>query len=589
MRRMIALALCALLLGVSALAESGLTMIVETEDSTVLIREDGTLLTQPGDYDVIYCFTYDACAPDRRMYAVATLDGESQYEEDMDGELDFDYEIDIWPYDDGQLPEEGDQAMDELEWALSQQEDMDDGGWDLQVGEELPEALAGEDWDEDWSEWEDDSVQPDSYYNTLFAAMNAQGQLITDFAYTSFVHDVENAVIFATRADGFVDALDESGNVLLSGNYAAMVSDGQGGYMATRPDLDKIDDYGDFPAISALVHVAHDGQETDTGCITGTYELSAFDSGYMCVPLYSAHAAEYPEDDGADAWEEDEYFDRYEGLDYDYESLGYVYLNIRGENAFGGTFPYATPFSGGYAEVEGDDYVARLINASGEYVTDKEYGSFDRSESTADMPIVANLLEGGFDLLNRGDLSVIASYTAEEYGEGLFASLAGGDFIMAYSESGTMIMDHAGRVIYATEGGDDGVYAYTWYAYCEGEPGRILLSRGEWPYSRCGLIDLEGNVVGDTYQELSALSWKDGQGRYLVASFDIEELEYDGEVIYDADYDSFFYGMIDQDGKVILDTKYTSINCIAIDRFWVSDGEVYQLMDENGNVLYQTY
>jgi hypothetical protein len=570
MRKIVAFILCLLLASSCAFAEGGLTMIVDTDESSFLISEDGTLLTEPGEYDVIYCFTYDPCEPERLMYAVTTFAGGANYDEYSQ---DADFDVEEWPEDGGDLPAEDDSEIvdDDLEFDGATGLD---GEWEIVEGDETDI----DEWSEDWTEEDFYDFEGD-FFDSLYAVMNARGELITDFDYITFSHDVKNAVIFATRADGFIDALDEQGNVLVSGEYAAMTSDGNGGYFATKPDLNQVDEYGDFPAMSALVHVAADGSEEDTGYVTGTYELGVFDSGYLCVPLY----AETPSQDEADAGlEEDEYFEDYEY--YDYEVMGYVFLNSQGKNAFDKVFDYATMFIGGYAEVEDENGAARLINANGEYVTEKNYSGFDRDETGDTMPIIANLVGGGFELLDRGDLHVIASF-GSEYGNDLFATQAGGNFIMATSDSSTMIMDAAGRVLYTSQ--EDDVYAYAWYVYCEGQPERILVSRGDWPSAQCSLMDLDGNVVGGTYPELTALSWKDGQGRYMVADFDVVEVDYDGEKMLDADYDTYFYGLIDQDGNTILETKYTMINCISADRFWVSDGSVYQLVDENGAVIYE--
>lgn len=576
MRKITALILCLLLVTTCAFAEDGLTMIVDTDESSFLITGDGTLLTQPGEYDVIYCFTYDTCEPERLMYAVTKFaEGAVDFSE-FSQSAAMDAEVEDWPEDGGALPEtDGSEIVDE-ELEFYDYNELD-GEWEIIEGEETDI----DDWDEDWTEEDWYDFEGD-YFDSLYAVMNARGELITGFDYIAFTHDVSDAVIFATRADGFVDALDEQGNVLVSGDYAAMTSDGNGGYLATKPDLDQIDEYGDFPAMSALVHVASDGSEEDTGYTTGTYELGVFNSGYLCVPLYGEIQPEEAAEESEEETEDDEYFEDYDN--YDYEVLGYVFLDSQGKNAFDKVFTYAAMFTGGYAEVEDENFNARLIDVNGEYVTDKEYSGFDRGEDGDSMPIIANIVGGGFDLLDRADLSVIASF-GSEYGNELFASQAGGDFIMAYSDSCMMIMAADGRIIYSSQ--DENVYAYTWYAYCEGQPERILVSRGDWPSAQCSLMDLEGNTVGGAYPELTALSWKDGQGRYMVADFDVVEVDYGGETMLDADYDTYTYGIIDQDGNTILETKYTMINCLSADRYWVSDGNTYQLVDENGNVIYE--
>lgn len=575
MRKIIALILTLMLMATCAFAEGGLTMIIDTDMGSMLITEDGTPVTEMGEYDVIYCITYDPCEPERLLYAVTSFDGVLINLSDMEGVT-----IEEWPEDGGELPEGDDSEIVIDEWEVSDS-DEGEGQVEFTEGEEIELE-----WDEDWSEEDWYDFEGD-YFDSLYAVMNAKGEVISDFDYITFTHDVENAVVFATRADSLTDVLDEQGNVLLSTDYALMASDGNGGYFATKPDLNMIDEYGEFPTVSPLVHVASDGTETDTGYSTGTYELGVFNSGYLCVPLYSQPDMEMFDEESEEETE-DEDFEDYEEYDdnYYYDAEGYVYLNAQGENAFGKEFTYATMFTDGYAEVEDENYTARLIDTTGNYVTEKEYSGFDRGEPGDDMPIIANIYGGGFDLLDRSELTILASF-GDEYGAELFAAQAGGDFIMAYSDTTMMIMDRNGSVIYETGEDTDDVYAYTWYTYCEGQPERILISKGEWPSAKCTLMDTQGNTIGGEYPEMTALSWKDGQGRYLVSSFDVIEENYDGETYYDADYESYLFGVIDQDGNTILETKYPMINCIAANRYWVYDGENYQLMDENGNVLYQ--
>lgn len=568
MRRIIALALCLMMFTACAFAEGGLTMTVDTDEGSFLLSEDGKLLTQPGEYDVIYCFTYDPCEPERLMYGVTNYDDAVIPYDGEDGD------VADWPDDGGELPEGDDADESEEEWEdsveFSSMDAVTDKELDSDSAEPYDGELEGDDWDFDGE-----------YFDALYAVMNARGELITGFDYIAFTHDVHNALIFATRADGFVDVLNEQGDVLMISDYAVMASDGNGGYFATKPDLEMTDEYGDFSNVSKLVHVSADGQESDTGYSTGTYELGAFESGYICVPLYEETAAEESADEFEDI--DEEFFVDYEY--YDYTVLGYVYLDANGVNVFDKVFSYATMFIDGYAEVEDEDFAARLIDVNGNYVTDKEYSGFDRSEDDDNMPIIANYEECGFDLLSRDDLSVIASF-GSEYGDDLFAAQAGGDFITAHSDSCMMILDGNGRVLYTSQNSD--VYAYTWYSFCEGQPERILISDGDWPNAECSLMDLQGNSIGGAYPELIAMSWKDGQGRYMVADFEIVEVEYDGETMQDADYDTYRYGMIDQDGNTVLETKYTMINCLSADRFWISDGSVYQLVDANGSVIFET-
>lgn len=581
MRRIIAIVLCIMLAAACACAESDMALILETENGYMLITENGEVITEMGEYDVIYCFTYSECPPERRMFAVASLDAGAVINSDVKVDID-----EPWS-DDGALDEDGAEP-DEAEWDDS--EEMLGGSSGGGFIGSLPDDIEDDDgfivdeldpdfeWKlEDWTEEDDEWYGSDDYYDALYAVMNAKGELITDFAYTSFTHDVENALIFAVRADSFMDVIDEQGNVLMSGEYAMVVSDGQGGYLATKPDLDEVDFDGRFPSASALVHVAQDGTETDTGILTGTYELNPMACGYVCVPVYTLNS-----ELDVDAMDEDMEYDDF--ADYLYILNGYRFIDANGADVFGSMFDYASPFDGGYAEVGDEEGTARLIGMDGNFVTDKPYSGFDRGDGDGAEPIIANLSDGGFDLLDPNDLHVIASYGVEQFGEELFANNAGDGYILAYSDAGNYILDINGNVIYSADVNDD-AYAYTWYSFAVGAPQRIIVSHGSWPQCVCTLMDTAGNVIGGEYPEIQALTWIGDQGRYLVSKYDVIETEYDGETMYDADFDSYRYGIIDQDGNTVLETKYTEITCMSINRFWVCEDGNYKLLDENGNVV----
>ncbi len=537
MRKLTAILICLMLLVPAALAEGMETMVVDFGSGSMLMRADGTPMTQAGDYDFIYRVSDADCPTDRVLY-YATSNADMTVDDSI-----LDGEVEEWPTDGGEL-DEGDEVID---IPIDQSADFDDGA-DGEIGDII-------DSNGDFSDF-------DGPYETSCALMDAQGNLLTDYAYTMFTHDQKNAVVIGYRTDGFVTALDEKGNVLLEGNYAAIVSDTKGGFFATKPDLTMIDEYGDFYYKSALVHVLADGTEQDTGFVTGTYDLAGFSSGLMSISTFADLGA-FGDD-----------------TDSDGEEMSYIFIDTDGNDAFGQIFTGAYNFSGNYADVTDADYNERLIDKSGAFVTDKPYSWFDFGAADNGMPIVANLVDGGFDLLSKGDLSVIKSFEPPQADASLYAYQSGDGLIFAFSDESMSIIDATGTVVYT---GAASANAYTSYFYCDAQPGRILVSEGDWPNEKCKLMDLSGNVTSDGYQEMSALTWIGGAGRYQVATYDVTDSS-DGP---DVDYDSYRYGVIDQDGNTILETKYTEMTYLTTDRYWVFDGSVYQLVDANGTVIYE--
>ena len=535
MRKLTAIILCLMLLVPAALAEGADTAVVDFGGGSMLMALDGAALTQMGDYDFIYRVTNGECPPERVLYYATT-----QMDVALEGSPEG--EIESWPTEEGEL-DEGEEVVD------------------LPIGATLPpeeEFDAADIIDSDY-----DFADFESPLEANCALMDAQGKLLTDYAYTMFTHDVQNAVVIGYRTDGFVCALDEKGNVLLEGEYAAVVSDTKGGFFATKPDLAMTDEYGDFFYKAPLVHVLSDGSERETGIVTGTYDLAGFSSGLMCVSTF-ADLGTFGEEEAEDGGEE----------------ISYIFVDTDGNDAFGQVFTGAYNFSGNYADVTDADYNERLIDKSGAYATEKAYSWFDFGAEGDGMPIVANLVDGGFDLLSKDDLSVVKTFEPPQADASFYAYQSGDHLIFAFTEENMFIIDAAGEVVYT---GAASVDAYTYYFYTDSQPARILVSEGEWPDGRCRVTDFSGNAMSDGYQEVTALTWIGGAGRYQVASYDVV----DSDTGKDIDYDSYRYGVIDQDGNTILEMKYTEMTYLTPDRYWVSDGSMYQLVDSNGNVIYE--
>ena len=558
-KRILACAVCLMLLTVSAFAEGERVFVVETENGSMLITESGVRVTEAGEYDMIVPVTYGECPAERTLFAVSHLDlgadffpeggeetGREDTEEDeTDWGGDWEEELDdveAWPEEDGGLDEGYDMdVVDDQEWSDFGEDDF------------YEDDFAGEE-EFDYGLLDDEYIDYGMEYGV--ALMNAVGELLTGFDYANFIHDVENATVFACDFDGWVTALDERGTVLAAGPYTSMVSDGNGGFFAVAPEID--DETGELCELAALVHVTAAGDIVDTGLATNAYEpLSGFSEGLMCVMVCDGYDGEYPE-------------------------YSYVYIDQNGNDAFGRSFDYAVNFMGGCAEIMDEANVARLIDRSGNYVTDAQYSYFDCGEQGDGMPIVANLIDGGFDLISKESFAVIASFRPENGATMLYAYHSGDGLIMAYSENEMMILDGQGSVLYR---GTDDMYAYTWYEFCDSQPQRLLVTRGEGVDAMDCVADISGAQKSDWYRGIGALSWISGEGRYLVCDYEFAEVEYDGVTGMEPDADTYRYGVIDQDGNVVVEMKYDYFDCLAADRYWVSDGTGYKLLDGEGNVI----
>lgn len=568
-KRILACAACLMLLTVSAFADGERVFVAGTDDGSMLITESGAKITEAGEYDVIVPVTYDDCPAERMLFAVSHLDLGDGFFADEGGEADW---------KDMEEAETGWEDMEEAgtDWDDAWEDELDDveawpdedggleEGYDMDVVDDQEWSDFGEDgfYEDDFSGEEefDYGLLDDEYidYGMEYgvALMNAAGELLTGFDYVSFDHDVENATVFACDFDGWVTALDERGNILAAGPYTSMVSDGNGGFFAVAPEMDE--ETGELSELAALVHVTAAGDINNTGLITNAYEpLSGFSDGLMCVMVCDGYDGESP-------------------------AYSCVYVDQNGADAFGCSFDFAASFMGGCAEVIDDNNIARLIDRNGNYVTDAEYSYFDCGEQDDGMSIVANLIDGGFDIISGDGFEIIASFRPENGATMLYAYHSGDGLIMAYSENEMMILDASGSVLYR---GADDMYAYTWYEFCDSQPQRLLVTRGEGTNAANCVADLSGVQQSDWYREISALSWMGGEGRYLVCDYDLIEVTYDGVTVLEPDVDTCRYGVIDQDGNVVVEMKYDYFDCLAADRYWVSDGAGYQLLDDAGNVI----
>ncbi|MBQ4089759.1 MAG: WG repeat-containing protein [Clostridia bacterium] len=545
MKRFIICMLALVFAVLPAYAETARVFAADTDSGAILIDENGALVTGLGEYDVIDLVSYGDCPADRQLFMVSQMDLsdgfflEEEYGvfDDWDDALD---DVDNWPDTEG----------------LDEGYDME--GYDMEIVDDIPIDEHIEDgYDDDMGEYLSSYFEPE-FLDTGYgvALMNARGELLTGFDYVSFQHDVENGVVAAYSFDGFVSMLDEQGNVLTPCDYTSIVSNGNGGFIAVKPEIDG--ETGDLSEIAPIVLISSDGSVSETGLYTYSYEtLPGYYDGYMCTPVRPADA--------------------------DMEGYcEYMYIDANGAPAFGERFDYASDFVDGYAEVTDFDYNTCLIDTSGRRVVSGEYLYYDLGDENDDMPFIGNLPFGGFDLISRDDYSIVASFRPETEEGTLYAHNSGDGLIVAYSDTESMLLDGDGKVLYR---GSLDEYAQIWYEYADSQPQRVLLTRFDGEnYSMC-VAQLDGTQVSDWYSEVMALSWTEDEGRYLVLDYELIEVMYDDTVGYEPDMDTFAYGVIDQDGNVVVEMRYDYFACLAPDRYWVAQGDVYSLMDADGNVI----
>ena len=561
MKKIISAVIALMMLAMPVFAEGERTYSVNTDSGALLIDENGNMLTDIGEFDMIEPISGSSCPSERRLYMVSQLDLSSGFYMDESEEEVFSENDSFSGFFNDEWYGEWDEELDDVEeWPVDLE--MLDEGYEMEVIDDVPAPA-----DEETGEYGDvlddeEGLLGDEYidYGVSYgvALMNARGELLTGFDYESFWHDVENGVVQAYNFEGFVTMLDENGNVLTEGMYSSVVSDGNGGFFAVMPTVDG--ETGEFSEAAPIMHIDASGAVSETGIYTFSFEtLPGFSEGYMCVSVCEKDA----------------------DADDDYK---YVYIDQNGEAAFGRYFEYAFNFNGGIAEVTDGDSQVRLINTKGENLTDGYYSYFDCGISGDNMPIIGNLLDGGFDLISKADYSVIASFRPENGASYMYASLTGDGFIMVNTDIENMLMDAAGNIVWRGSVGDN-MRVYTGYEYTDSQPQRVAVKFTTENGDETYVADFAMNAFGGAFCDVDPISWVGGSGRYQVVNYELIEREFEDQITLDPDLESFMYGVIDQDGNTVIPMEYDYFMALDHDRYWVGSGINYKLLDSDGKVI----
>jgi len=262
----------------------------------------------------------------------------------------------------------------------------------------------------------------------------------------------------------------------------------------------------------------------------------------------------------------------------------YVYIDTAGQAVFGRYFEYAGNFTGGVAEVTDEDSQVRLINTAGEDLTEGYYSYFDCGSEGDMMPIIGNLVDGGFDLISKTDYSVIAEFRPEEGVYNMSAFHTGDGFIMVNTDSENILLDASGSVLWRGEYTEE-MYVSTGYAYTDSQPQRMVVNYITEDGAQSYVTDFALNTLGDAYREVYPVSWIGGIGRYIVANYDLVEREHDDVIYLEPDFESYAYGVIDQEGNAVIPMDYDYLVGLDADRYWAGSGVNYYLLDQDGKVI----
>jgi len=399
----------------------------------------------------------------------------------------------------------------------------------LIVGDMVQQALRGE-------------LEFYEYYRECL--LNEKGEKLTGFDYCQFFYDENGGMIIASRPDGGCDVLSAQGELLMYTNYCWIRSNGNGGFLALRAEEGK--PFSADPC--AMVYVDGLGRERELGINVPRWSCGQVNEGFCFIDV-----------DGENGF----------------------YVNASGEEAFGMTFAFGEGFKHGTAIVHNADGMYGLIDRNGQFVLPMVYADITQPYEYDEGPLLAVTQDGTLEIYERESVRLIARYRPEDIGIS-YAFQTNSGMIQAYDDNGYTALLVDGTPLFRQQYSDSGDGATIWYALEDGTcPQRIIMEGGEWPYRSSSLVDLQGNKIGGEWRVIEGAAWLEDQGRFSVIDYGIVEDEYGPGV----DWSSYRYGLVDENGTVIHETIYDSLTVLTLDLCWVQSGDIWGLVDSEGNWL----
>ena len=299
--------------------------------------------------------------------------------------------------------------------------------------------------------------------NPRRALADAEGNLLTDYVYTDLTWDAATDTLVGKTADGICEALDPSGNVLLSGTYYEMIPAGDG-WLVSEADGDTY----------RILKVAADGTEqliredAESGWMGAVWG-----GGYFMI------------DD-----------EQIIGVD------GNVVFSAEGR----GSGLYAMG-SDRFARVmieEGGSYFYQLYDRDGGLLLDgKKFDSLDGLSNGGFIGAAGNVLQ-----FYSADAELIAS---EEFEEPVWSCYQNNGIVCVYLQEGEELYFSAEGERLLTEV-PEGMDVNLYYETCAGEAEVVVLNGTD----SSALCDLNGNIIADGLPAgLYPYYREDGRGYYI--------------------------------------------------------------------------
>ena len=378
------------------------------------------------------------------------------------------------------------------------------------------------------------------------ALLDARGNQLTGFDYSALDYDIATDTVLFTLPNGRVGVMDRSGSVLVEANYARIVSNGEGGWLALDSGDADPEDSGDY----AVVYIAPDGQVVPTGLHT---RYSSMENRLGAQPVV------------------------YGVRELDDEQSN-VFVDAQGRQRFGRGFSSAYAFQGNLAVVASDPYSDYgLIDRRGRIVAGPIYDYVTYCGTETD-GVYACITLDGFDLIDPLTGAVLASRRFPGVSN-VSVWWIGGRLLEARADGADYWYDFDGNLRIVEP---DDLRLNGFYSLSDATLDCAILMEGDYPYASCHIGRLgRPDWVGD-FQDLSGGCWQEGQGRLVFDTFKVTD---DGGYAH-PDWATLRQGVCDQDGNILLEARYSELQVLGLDRFWVRQGSRCGMIDATGRWLY---
>jgi hypothetical protein len=364
------------------------------------------------------------------------------------------------------------------------------------------------------------------------ALINIIGSPITAFDFSSIEYAGGDR-FFVTRFEK-MGVIDAKGHVIVPVEYANIILNGDGGFLAVRENTYTGNSQG-------LYYLDESGAESATGAKIASFSRP-----------YGIDYAFIPATDHTDKW---------------------GYLDSLGHWTIDPQYNWCDAFYNGYAIAAVDSGVG-IIDAQGNWVLTPKYNYISAGSNIAGAPYIAGSDGRIVRALSADDFSVIAEIKGDSWSSGYVIS---DGLLVMNSDRGADIYDFKGNLLFSFSAGE---CVSCWFS-----GGYILVYNED---SHVTLYDMEGTLVSGPYQNVSYIDGTDGL--FIFTTYKERKIEFgqgENEYYYTAIPNTFRSGIMDYMGNEIVKPKYDRIYQLDNDRLMAETPEYLYLIDARGSVIKQ--